>query len=97
MCVLLGAWETKVSNREKKKQQRRKDKGPEDSGSSGWVEAQRTTQEAPAGPVSASSTKRNRNRGIHFPSVQLVDCKIARQTRLEHFAVLLSGKNSQIK
>ncbi|XP_075873226.1 metadherin a isoform X2 [Nelusetta ayraudi] len=52
-----GAWETKVSNREKKKQQRRKDKGPEDSG---WVEAPRSHQEAPAGPVSAG-TKRNRN------------------------------------
>ncbi|XP_062302138.1 metadherin a isoform X1 [Osmerus eperlanus] len=33
-----GAWETKVSNREKK-QQRRKDKGPDDSGSPGGVEA----------------------------------------------------------
>lgn len=80
MCVPPGAWETKVSNREKKKQQRRKDKGPEDSG---WVEAPRSHQEAPAGPVSAG-TKRNRNHGIHPPNVQLLDW--------EHFAVLLSDK-----
>lgn len=33
-----GAWETKVSHREKK-QQRRKDKGPEDSGSPGGTAA----------------------------------------------------------
>lgn len=36
--VLTGAWETKVSNREKK-QQRRKDKGPEDSGGPGGTAA----------------------------------------------------------
>lgn len=88
-------WETKVSNREKKKQQRRKDKGPEDSGSSGWVEAPRSHQEAPAGPVSAS-TKRNRNHGIHPPSLQLLDCKVARRTCLERFAVLLSDKKAQM-
>ncbi|XP_070701968.1 metadherin a [Pempheris klunzingeri] len=54
-----GAWETKVSNREKK-QQRRKDKGPEDSGSPGGV--QKTNVEAPAG---AATTNAKKNRGNH--------------------------------
>ncbi|XP_041811246.1 metadherin a isoform X1 [Chelmon rostratus] len=56
-----GAWETKVSNREKK-QQRRKDKGPEDSGSSGGVEALKTNVE---GPVATAPTNTKKNRGNH--------------------------------
>uniref|UniRef100_UPI0037E7CF72 metadherin a n=1 Tax=Semicossyphus pulcher TaxID=241346 RepID=UPI0037E7CF72 len=51
-----GAWETKVSNREKK-QQRRKDKGPEDSGSPGGVDAPKTNVEA---PVATAPTKKSR-------------------------------------
>ncbi|XP_076610422.1 metadherin a isoform X1 [Chaetodon auriga] len=54
-----GAWETKVSNREKK-QQRRKDKGPEDSGSPGGVEAPKTNVEA---PVATAPTNTKKNRG----------------------------------
>ncbi|XP_056877471.1 protein LYRIC-like isoform X4 [Takifugu flavidus] len=47
-----GAWETKVSHREKK-QQRRKDKGPEDSGSPGGTAA-------PKPHVVTALTKKNR-------------------------------------
>ncbi|TNN48071.1 Protein LYRIC [Liparis tanakae] len=54
-----GAWVTKVSNREKK-EQRRKDKGPEDSGSPGGVEAPKSNVEAPA------NTKKKR--GNHVSS-----------------------------
>ncbi|XP_034455574.1 metadherin a isoform X1 [Hippoglossus hippoglossus] len=55
-----GAWETKVSNREKK-QQRRKDKGPEDSGSSGGVEAPKThvTTTAATAPTNAKKHRGN--------------------------------------
>ncbi|XP_070778342.1 metadherin a [Enoplosus armatus] len=56
-----GAWETKVSNREKK-QQRRKDKGPEDSGSPGGVESPKTNVEA---PVATAPTNTKKNRGNH--------------------------------
>ncbi|XP_068189832.1 metadherin a isoform X2 [Antennarius striatus] len=56
-----GAWETKVSNREKK-QQRRKDKGSEDSGSPGGLEAPKTNGEA---PVATAPTSSKRNRGNH--------------------------------
>ncbi|KAK9526797.1 hypothetical protein VZT92_015478 [Zoarces viviparus] len=56
-----GAWETKVSNREKK-QQRRKDRGPEDSGSPGGVEAPKSNAEAPATTAPANTKK---NRGNH--------------------------------
>lgn len=56
-----GAWETKVSNREKR-QQRRKDKGPEDSGSSGLVEATKTRGESPA---ATAPTNTRKNRGNH--------------------------------
>lgn len=63
-----GAWETKVSNREKK-QQRRKDKGPEDSGSPGGVEAPKTNVDAPVA-TAPTNTKRNRgNHGIHVAHV----------------------------
>ncbi|XP_017279694.1 metadherin a isoform X2 [Kryptolebias marmoratus] len=48
-----GVWETKVSNREKR-QQRRKEKGSEDSGSSGGAEAPKTNMKAPV------ATKRNK-------------------------------------
>lgn len=58
-----GAWETKVSNREKK-QQRRKDKGPEDSGSSGGVEAPKSNVETPKATAPANTKK---NRGNHEP------------------------------
>ncbi|KAM7373233.1 hypothetical protein PAMP_008103 [Pampus punctatissimus] len=56
-----GAWETKVSNREKR-QQRRKDKGPEDSGSPGGQEATKTHGES---PVATAPTNTKRNRGNH--------------------------------
>lgn len=66
ICFPTGAWETKVSNREKK-QQRRKEKGPEDSESPGRVGAPKTSTEAPAAPA---NTKKNRNHGIQHPDVQ---------------------------
>ncbi|XP_037548678.1 metadherin a [Nematolebias whitei] len=50
-----GVWETKVSNREKR-QQRRKEKGSEDSGSSGGADAPKTNMEA---PVAAKRNKGN--------------------------------------
>lgn len=53
-----GAWETKVSNREKR-QQRRKDKGPEDSGSPGGVETPKSNVEAPVATAPVN-TKKNR-------------------------------------
>lgn len=56
-----GAWETKVSNREKR-QQRRKDKGPEDSGSPGGVEAPKSNV---AAPVATAPTNTKKNRGNH--------------------------------
>ncbi|AWP21616.1 putative protein LYRIC-like [Scophthalmus maximus] len=59
-----GAWETKVSNREKR-QQRRKDKGPEDSGSSGGVEAPKTRVMA---TVTTAPTNTKKNRGSHESS-----------------------------
>lgn len=58
-----GAWETKVSNREKK-QQRRKDKGPEDSGGPGGVEAPKTHVEAPVASVTTNTKKNRGNNGI---------------------------------
>ncbi|XP_037649969.1 metadherin a isoform X2 [Sebastes umbrosus] len=57
-----GAWETKVSNREKK-QQRRKDKGPEDSGGPGGVEATKSNVEARV--VAAATINTKKNRGNH--------------------------------
>ncbi|XP_053302194.1 metadherin a isoform X1 [Pleuronectes platessa] len=56
-----GAWETKVSNREKK-QQRRKDKGPEDSGSSGGVEVPKSHVTTTAATAPTNSKK---HRGNH--------------------------------
>ncbi|XP_039977445.1 metadherin a isoform X2 [Xiphias gladius] len=61
-----GAWETKVSNREKR-QQRRKDKGPEDSGSSGGGEAPKTHVMAPVA-TAPTNTKRNRGSQESLPS-----------------------------
>lgn len=62
-----GAWETKVSNREKK-QQRRKDKGSEDSGSPGGVDASKANVEARV-TTAPTNTKKNRgNHGIHVSS-----------------------------
>lgn len=58
-----GAWETKVSNREKR-QQRRKDKGSEDSGSPGSVEASKPHAEKPAVPVT-NKKKRGNNENQH--------------------------------
>lgn len=52
-----GAWETKVSNREKR-QQRRKEKGSEDSGSPGGVETSKPHVEAATAPT-------KKNRGNH--------------------------------
>lgn len=60
-----GAWETKVSNREKR-QQRRKDKGPEDSGSSGGVEAPKTHVIAPVTTAPANTKKNRGSHGIHL-------------------------------
>ncbi|KAM4539383.1 metadherin a isoform 5-T5 [Odontesthes bonariensis] len=54
-----GAWETKVSNREKK-QQRRKEKGPGDSGGTGGVDTPKTHVEAPVARVPSK-----KNRGNH--------------------------------
>nr|XP_033492130.1 metadherin a isoform X2 [Epinephelus lanceolatus] len=54
-----GAWETKVSNREKR-QQRRKDKGPEDSGGPGGVETPKSNVEA---PVATAPVNMKKNRG----------------------------------
>lgn len=51
-----GVWETKVSNREKR-QQRRKEKGPEDSGGPGSMEASKSHVEA---TVAAAVSKKNR-------------------------------------
>lgn len=56
-----GAWETKVSNREKK-QQRRKDKGPEESGSPGGLMTLKTSVEA---PVAKTATNNKKSRGNH--------------------------------
>uniref|UniRef100_A0A3B5MTM0 Metadherin a n=1 Tax=Xiphophorus couchianus TaxID=32473 RepID=A0A3B5MTM0_9TELE len=53
-----GAWETKVSNREKR-QQRRKDKGSEDSGSPGGDKASKAHVETPA--ASATYKKKRGN------------------------------------
>ncbi|XP_034560577.1 metadherin a isoform X2 [Notolabrus celidotus] len=58
-----GAWETKVSNREKKLQ-RRKDKGPEDSGSPGGVDTPKTNVET---PVATAPTNSKKNRGKKEP------------------------------
>lgn len=54
-----GAWETKVSNREKR-QQRKKERGPDDSGSPGG-EAPKTHLE---GPGVKTSKKNKGNRGV---------------------------------
>lgn len=56
-----GAWETKVSNREKR-QQRKKERGPDDSGSPGGVEAPK----APVEGLGAKTTKRNKNHDHQF-------------------------------
>ncbi|XP_060948456.1 metadherin a isoform X2 [Limanda limanda] len=53
-----GAWETKVSAREKK-QQRRKDKGPEDSGSSGGVEVPKSHVTTAAAPTNSKKHRGN--------------------------------------
>ncbi|CAJ1083443.1 metadherin a isoform X1 [Xyrichtys novacula] len=63
-----GAWETKVSNREKK-QQRRKDKGPEDSGSPGGVDTPKTSVEA---PVATAPTNTKKNKGNQGASSYLI-------------------------
>ncbi|XP_038581824.1 metadherin a isoform X2 [Micropterus salmoides] len=56
-----GAWETKVSNREKK-QQRRKEKGSGDSGSPAGGGAPKTNVEA---PVATAPTNTKKKRGNH--------------------------------
>ncbi|KAM8841332.1 metadherin a isoform 2-T3 [Spinachia spinachia] len=60
-----GDWETKVSNREKK-QQRRKDRGPEDSGSPGGAQVPTGNVET---PVAAAHVNTRKNRG-HAESLQ---------------------------
>ncbi|KAM9384653.1 metadherin a [Pholidichthys leucotaenia] len=65
-----GAWETKVSNREKR-QQRRKEKGPEDSGGPGGVDTPKAHVEAPA---ATAPTKKNRgNDSLHSRTAAKVD------------------------
>ncbi|KAM3596767.1 uncharacterized protein V6R79_020353 [Siganus canaliculatus] len=59
-----GAWETKVSHREKK-QQRRKEKGSEDSGSPGGVEVSKTRVEATATTAPTSAKKSKGNHDAH--------------------------------
>lgn len=61
---LAGNWETKVSNREKK-QQRRKDRGPEDSGSPGGLQAPKGNVETPAATARVNTKKNRGNAGIH--------------------------------
>lgn len=56
-----GAWETKVSNREKK-QQRRKDPVSGDSGSPGGAEAPKSNAEA---LVATAPTNTKKNKGNH--------------------------------
>ncbi|KAM4725867.1 metadherin a [Anableps anableps] len=58
-----GAWETKVSNREKR-QQRRKDKGSEESGSPGGVKASKHHVEIPAASLT-NKKKRGNNENQH--------------------------------
>ncbi|XP_054910023.1 metadherin a isoform X2 [Poeciliopsis prolifica] len=58
-----GAWETKVSNREKR-QQRKKDKGSEDSGSPGGNKASKAHVETPAAPAT-NKKKRGNNENQH--------------------------------
>ncbi|XP_005797511.1 protein LYRIC-like isoform X1 [Xiphophorus maculatus] len=59
-----GAWETKVSNREKR-QQRRKDKGSEDSGSPGGDKASKAHVETPAASATYKK-KRGNNENQHW-------------------------------
>uniref|UniRef100_A0A096LTN4 Metadherin a n=1 Tax=Poecilia formosa TaxID=48698 RepID=A0A096LTN4_POEFO len=63
-----GAWETKVSNREKR-QQRRKDKGSEDSGSPGGDKASKAHVETPA--AAATSKKKRGNNEISLDLLHL--------------------------
>ncbi|KAM9838613.1 metadherin a [Aulostomus maculatus] len=59
-----GAWETKVSNREKR-QQRRKDKGSETSGSPGGEEPSKTHVDS---TMATAPTNMKKNRGSHASS-----------------------------
>ena len=61
LCLSLGAWETKVSNREKK-QQRRKDKGPDDSGSPGGVETPSYHTNPPTVTVPLHTNRKNKGK-----------------------------------
>ncbi len=66
---LAGAWETKVSNREKR-QQRKKEKGPGDSSGSPEV-GDRASQKVEQPAVTApAGTKKNK--GMHFLNSVLV-------------------------
>lgn len=62
-CVLAGAWETKVSNREKR-QQRKKEKGPGDS--SGSPEAGDRASQKVEQPVVTAIAGTKKNKGMHF-------------------------------
>ncbi|XP_008420290.1 metadherin a [Poecilia reticulata] len=66
-----GAWETKVSNREKR-QQRRKDKGSEDSGSPGGDKASKVHVETPAA-AATSKKKRGNNENQHSRPITKAD------------------------
>lgn len=69
---LAGAWETKVSNREKR-QQRKKEKGPGDSSGSPEVgdrASQKVEQPAATAPAPAGPKK---NKGMHFLNSVLVN------------------------
>lgn len=60
---LAGAWETKVSNREKR-QQRKKEKGPGDS--SGSPEAGDRASQKVEQPVVTATAGTKKNKGMHF-------------------------------
>ncbi|XP_036001100.1 metadherin a isoform X2 [Fundulus heteroclitus] len=64
-----GAWETKVSNREKR-QQRRKEKGSEDSGSPGGVEAYKPHVDPPAASVTGKKKRGNNENQQSRPSTK---------------------------
>ncbi|XP_038142974.1 metadherin a isoform X2 [Cyprinodon tularosa] len=64
-----GVWETKVSNREKR-QQRRKDKGSEGSGSPGSVEASKPHVETPTAPITNKKKSGNNENQHSRPSAK---------------------------
>ncbi|MEQ2208371.1 hypothetical protein XENOCAPTIV_026908 [Xenoophorus captivus] len=65
---LQGVWETKVSNREKR-QQRRKDKGSDDSASPNGVKASKPHVETPA---ALANKKKQGNNGNHLRKMKFI-------------------------